>query len=250
MRLGAVKPNDRLASYNEAFQEMSRELHYLYNSNELYYFHAEENLNKVATDRANQLTDVDADRYITELLSSEVRRNNRDVIVLTNEDSNVPDNGQAVRLVILPPDKAINSRSAEVNDAENEARRTLLTNPNGANRVHRNTLLFLAAKRDEARTLRQAARNLLAWASLTQVRNGDDRTIPGLTGERALQANTGVRAADQAVRRALVSAYRWGLAPSQLNPQDSNRIQLNEFRTDVGDHGVAHFILNIVPRCD
>ena len=237
MRLGAVKPNDRLASYNEAFQEMSRELHYLYNSNELYYFHAEENLNKVATDRANQLTDEDADRYITELLNSEVRRNNRDVIVLTNEDSNVPDNAQAVRLVILPPDKTINSRSAETNDAESEAKRILLTNPNGANRVHRNTLLLLAAKRDEARILRQAARNLLAWASLTQVRNGDDRTIPGLTGERALQANTGVRAADQAVRRALVSAYRWGLAPYQLNPQDSNGIQFNEFRTDVGDHG-------------
>ena len=191
----------------------------------------------MAADRATQLSDVDADRYITELLSSEVRRNNRDVIVLTNEDTNVPDNSQAVRLVILPPDKTINSRSAETNDAESEAKRILLTNANGANRVHRNTLLFLAAKRDEARTLRQAARNLLAWASLTQVRNGDDRTIPGLTGERALQANTGVRAADQAVRRALVSGYRWGLAPSQPNQQDSNKIQFTELRTEVGDHG-------------
>ena len=237
IRLGAVQPNDRLASYNEALQEMSKELHYLYNSNELYYFHAEENLNKVATDRATQLNDADADRYITELLNSEVRRNNRDVIVLSNVDGNVPDNAQAVRLVILSPDKAINSRSAETNDAEAEAKRVLMTNPNGANRVHRNTLLFLTAKRDEARILRQAARNLLAWASITQVRNGDDRTIPGLTGERALQANTGLRAAHQSVRRALISAYRWGLAPSQLNPQDSSRIHLTEFRTEVGDHG-------------
>ncbi len=237
VRLGTTQPGDRVASYNEALLEMSKELHYLYSSDDRYYFHAEENLNKVATDRALQFSDTEVDRYIIDLLNSDVRRNNRDVIVYANGGAVIPDNSQVVRLVILPPDKAINSRSAETNDAEAEARRALLTNANDGNRIHRNTVLFLATKRDEARTLRQAVRNFLAWQSITQIRNGDDRRIAGLTGERANQANTGLRNADGAVRTALVSAYRWGLAPSQPDPQDATRIQFSELRTNVSDQG-------------
>ena len=237
IRLGAVQPNDRAASYNEALQEVAREFHYLYNSNDRYYFHAEENLNKVAADRAAQLSDAEADRYITELLNTDVRRNNRDVVVFANGGAVIPDNSQTVRLVILPPDKAINSRSAEPNDAEAEARRVLLTNANDGNRIHRNTVLFLAAKRDEARNLRQAVRAFLAWQSITQVRNGDDRRITGLTGERYNQANTGLRNAASAVNAALVAAYRWGLAPSQPDPQDAANIRFTEFRANVADHG-------------
>ena len=237
IRLGVVQPTDRVASYNEALQEMSKELHYLYNSSDRYYFHAEENLNKVAVDRAIQFSDAEADRHITDLLSNDVRRNNQGVMVLANGETAIPDNSQTVRLVILPPDKAINSRSAETNDADAEARRALLTTASGSNRIHRNTLLFLAAKRDEARNLRQAVRNFLAWQSISQVRNGDDRRIKGLSGERADQANAGLRAADTAARAALVGAYRWGLAPSQPDPQDSTRIQLTEFRTHAADQG-------------
>ena len=237
IRLGAVQPNDRAASYNEALQEVSKELHYLYNSNDRYYFHAEENLNKVAADRATQLSDAETDRYITELLNTDVRRNNRDVVVFANGGAVIPDNSQGVRLAILPPDKAINSRAAETNDAETEAKRALLTNSNEGNRIHRNTILFLASKRDEARALRQAVKNFLAWHSISQVRNGDDRRITGLTGERANQANVGLRNAASAVNAALVAAYRWGLAPSQPDPQDANRIQFTEFRTNIVDHG-------------
>ncbi len=237
IRLGAVQPNDRVASYNEALQEVSRELHYLYNSNDRYYFHAEENLNKVATDRATQLSDAEADRYITELLNTDVRRNNRDVVVFANGGAVIPDNSQSVRLAILPPDKAINSRSAEPNDAETEARRALLTNSNEGNRVHRNTILFLTTKRDEARTLRQAVKNFLAWNSISNVKNGDDRRITGLTGERANQAHVGLRNAATAVNATLVAAYRWGLAPSQPDPQDATKIRFIEFRTNVSDHG-------------
>ena len=237
IRLGTAQPGDRIGSYNEALQEMSRELHYLYNSNDRYYFHAEENLNKVAADRTNQFSDSDADRYIIEILNSEVRRTSRDVIVYANGGAVIPDNSQAVRLVILPPDKAINSRSSETNDAESEAKQALLTTSTEGNRIHRNTILFLTGKRDEIRALRQSVKNFLAWHSISQVRNGDDRRIIGLTGERANQANTGLRNADGAVRTALVSAYRWGLAPSQPDPQDASNIQFTEFRTNVSNQG-------------
>ena len=159
------------------------------------------------------------------------------VVVLANGETTIQDNSQNARLVILPPDKAINSRSAETNDAETEVRRVLLTNPSGGNRIHRNTLLFLTAKGDEVRNLRQAVCHFLAWQSITQVRNGDDRRISGLSEERANQANAGLRSANSAISTALVAAYRWALAPSQPAPQDASRIQLTEFRTNVTDQG-------------
>ena len=238
VRLGTAQPGDRVASYNEALLEMSKELHYLYSSNDRHYFHAEENLNKVAADRAIQLSDSEVDRYIIDLLNSDVRRNNRDVIIFANGGAVIPDNSQGVRLVNpTSPDKTINSRSAESNDAEAEAKQALLTTSNGGNRIHRNTVLSLAVKRDEARTLRQAVRNFLAWQSITQVRNGDDRRITGLTGERLNQANSGLGNAATTVRNALISAYRWGLAPSQPDPQNASKIRFSELRTNVSDQG-------------
>ena len=165
IRLGVTQPNDRVASYNEALQQMSGELYYLYQANDRYYFHAEENLNKVATDRAGQFLGAEVDRHITGLLDSDVRRGNREVIVLSDNETGIPDDGQTVRLVILPPDKSINSRSREANEAEAEAKRILLTSSNGGNRIRRNTLLFLAAKRDEITHLRQAVCGYLAWES-------------------------------------------------------------------------------------
>ena len=237
IRLGVVQPSDRVASYNEALEEMSKELHYLYNSNDRYYFHAEENLNKVATDRAGQMTDTEVDRYIADLLENDVSRGYQEVIVIVGNDIFVPDDGQSILLIILPPDKAINSRSSETNDAGEEARRILQTNSNGGNRIRRNSLLFLAAKRDMVRNLRQAVRRFLAWESIVRVRDSDDRRITGLSGERATQANTGLRAADNGVRAALVSAYRWGLSPAQPDPRDASRIQLTEFRTNPGEQG-------------
>ena len=77
----------------------------------------------------------------------------------------------------------------------------------------------------------------MAWNSISNVRNGDDRRITGLTGERANQAQVGLRNAASAVSAALVAAYRWGLAPSQPDPQDAANIRFTEFRTNVSDHG-------------
>ena len=235
--MGVTQPNERVASYNEALQQMSGELYYLYHSNDRYYFHAEENLNKVATDRAGQFSDAEVDRHIVGLLANDVRRGNREVIVLSDAETTIPDDGQTVRLIILPPDKFINSRSRETNEAKAEAERILSTNSNGGNRIRRNTLLFLAAKRDEITHLRQSVRGWLAWNSIIEARDGDDRRIPGLSPERRRAAADGRAAADNAIRASLIAAYHWGLAPSQPDPQNAAQINFTELRTSPGDQG-------------
>ena len=166
-----------------------------------------------------------------------MRRGNREVIVLSDAETTIPDDGQTVRLVILPPDKFINSRSRESNEAKAEAERILSTNSNGGNRIRRNTLLFLVAKRDEITHLRQSVRGWLAWDSIINAREGDDRRIPGLSPERRRAAADGRAAADNAIRASLIAAYRWGLAPSQPDPQNAAQINFTELRTSPGDQG-------------
>ena len=136
-----------------------------------------------------------------------------------------------VQLVILPPSKALPNRSRE-NDEAAAAAQDILLNRGDAPRIHRNALLFLAARNDEIRTLRSSARTYLAWHSIL---NGD-RRIANLTGDRLNQASSSLRSADRQLSEALVRAYRWAMAPSQENPQRAN-YGLSIFQTNPADTG-------------
>ena len=129
-------------------------------------------------------------------------------------------------LVVLPPDKPLPSRSSERDDATPEALH-ILQDRGDASRVHRNTLLFLTVRNDEIRTLRNAVRQYLAWHSIV---NGENR-IENLSGDRLRQTQNSIRTAEAEIRTALVSAYRWAMAPVQDDPQKAeyrmNVLQIN-----------------------
>ena len=211
IHLGVVQPGHGYARYNEALARMTGDLYYLYQADGRYYFHAEENLNKVASDRANALSQQVIDDHIVSKLE-EARNRRSDVILYADNTADVPDS-DAVRLVTLPPNLSLPSRSADDDTATPEALK-ILEQRGDSPRFRRNTLLFLTAKRDEIRNLREAARKYLAWNSII---NGEAR-IPNLTGNRLGQARTEVNNADKNVTAALVRAYRWTLWPRQQNP--------------------------------
>ena len=99
-------------------------------------------------------------------------------------------------------------------------------------RFRRNTLLFLTAKRDEVRNLRNEVKKYLAWDSIA---NGDTR-IPNLAGERRGQVVAAIRQADSRVGVALIRAYRWALAPVQSDPQRAE-YHLSQAHTNAADTG-------------
>ena len=208
-----MQPGHGVADYNDALRRMTDELYFLYSGDGRYYFHVEENLNKVVSDRMRDLdTRRDVDTHITSALLMDARGRSRDVIVCPEHSGDVPDT-DSVRLVILPPDKSLPSRSQEADDAEHWAQE-ILRNRGDARRVRRNTLLFLTAKKDEIRTLHDAVRKYLAWYSIL---NGDRRLA--LQGDRAGTAQASLRSAESEMRNALTDAYRWTLAPVQDDPQ-------------------------------
>ena len=233
IHLGAVLPGQGVSVYKEALGQMNGALYYLYSSDDRYYFHAEENLNKVATDRADTLSDREVEECIIAQLQEAARggRQRRAEVLVCPQSSDDVKDLDTIQLVILPPDKALPNRSRE-NDEAAAAAQDILLNRGDAPRIHRNALLFLAARNDEIRTLRSSARTYLAWHSIL---NGD-RRVANLTGDRLNQASSSLRSADRQLSEALVRAYRWAMAPSQENPQRAN-YGLSIFQTNPADTG-------------
>ena len=215
IRLGAVHPGQGVSVYNEALSRMSGGLYYLYPADGRYYFHAEENLNKVAADRREQLDTQRIDAHIVGQLREAVG-NRADVILCPRDSTEIPE-AERVRLIILPPEAARPTRASEHDHAEDLAL-DMLRQRGEAGRVHRNTLLFLAARSDEIRDLRNRVKDYLAWESIV---SGEGR-IENLSGNRRTQAHDSLRSAENGVRTAMVRAYRQALAPAQDDPQKAD----------------------------
>ncbi len=214
IRLGVVQPGQGVSVYNEALGRMSGGLYYLYTSEGRYYFRAEENLNKVAADRRDGLDPSEVDARIVHELQEAVGRRS-EVLVCPRDTADVPE-AQHVRLVVLPPNASRPTRASEHDDATDLAL-DFLQKRGDAARVRRNTLLFLAARRDEIRDLRNKVRSFLAWDSIVS----GTASIENLSGNRRAQAHSSLRGAASAVRGALVQAYRQALAPVQDDPQQA-----------------------------
>ena len=229
VHLGVVRPGEGVPRYNEALERMVGDLYYLYHADDRYYFHAEENLNKVASDRKDALDSALVDEKIIDELKSAVGRRS-DVIVCPPDSAAVPDS-DTVRLVVLSPAQSLSNRASESDDAR-PAALELLRHRGDAARVNSNTLLFLATRKDEIRVLREATRTWMAWQSIN---SGDDESgfqaIPNLAGERRRQVNGSLRAAETARRNALVRAYRWAMAPYQSDPQQTDAYTMNVWQT-------------------
>lgn len=230
IRLGTVQPGHGITAYNEAIGRMARDLHFLYHSDDRYYFHVEENLNKVAADRAGTTTDREIHDEIDRVMKEAVGRR-PDVIIFPQNSGEIPD-ADTVRLVILPPDKSLSNRARDRDDATPEVL-NILQNRADASRVRKNTLLFLAPRKDEVGNLRGHVRNYLAWSSI----HSGDNSIENLEGDRYRQVVDSVRQAGTEVRSALVNAYRWAMAPFQPDPRNSSKLDMNPWQIDARDTG-------------
>ncbi len=229
VHLGSVQPGQGVSLYNEALGRMVGDLYYLYTDGNRYYFHAEENLNKVVNDRADGMPDKSVDDYIAIKLE-EIRNHRGDVILYNGDTAEVPDT-DSVRLVILPPNLTLPTRSQETDTASPEALKIVLWRRD-IPRTRRNTLVFLTAKRDEVRNLRNEVKKYLAWDSIV---NGVTR-LQDLSGDRRSQAVANIRSSETSVRNAMVRAYRWALAPTQRDPQKAD-YEVNQTLIDTTDSG-------------
>ncbi|RKU36700.1 hypothetical protein C6496_12300 [Candidatus Poribacteria bacterium] len=220
IHLGVVEPGQGVSVYNDALNRMTGNLYFLYNLDDRYYFHTEENLNKVAIDRAAEYSEEDIHAEIVSRLERTVQSIANVKVCPTTP--NLVKDSQTLQYVILHPQASLPSREKETDLAREAALKILTRKADDENgRVHKNTLLFIAARRDDIRELRNLVKNYLAWNS---VMNGDalHRALTNLEGARLDQTTENLEATEDAVTTALFKAYRWGLAPSQADPQKND----------------------------
>ena len=219
VHLGVVEPGQGVAVYNDALSRMTGNLYFLYNLDDRYYFHTQENLNKVAIDRAAAYTEDDIHSEIVSRLQRAIGRDSSVQICPTSPD--LVKDSETVQYVILPPQASLPSREKETDIASETARKILKYSGEGEKqRTFRNTLLFIAARRDDIRELRNLIKNYLAWNSIM---NGDilHGALTPLEGERLDQTKDNLEAAEDAVTNALFKAYRWALTPYQTDEREA-----------------------------
>ena len=221
IHLGTVEPGQTVSTYNDALGRMTGNLYYLYNLDDRYYFHTQENLNKVAIDRAEQYTDED---IYSEIVSRLERAIGRDPAVQVCPTSpRMVEDSEDIQFVILPPQASLPSREKDDDSAHPTALNILKysSGDDEKQRIFKNTLLFITAKRDDIRELRNLVKNYLAWNSIM---NGDELNsrVTNLVDTRLDQTKENLESTDDAVSAALFKAYRWGLVPTQNDPQKSD----------------------------
>lgn len=214
IRLGVVQPTESTSVYNEARNEITGKLYYLHQPNSLFYFHTEENLNKVHADRFDAISNSVADRFIINELNQAVRGNRSSVIVCPKSSADIPDT-DSVRFIITEPDKHVKTRASDT-DTATPFIEDIILNRGDASRVQRNTVVFITAKADEIRALRNTTRSHLAWDSML---NGEDKLI--LSGSRMSEVSANIRNTRTHLHNDLTRAYRWVIAPWQRNPQQA-----------------------------
>ena len=230
VHIGTAQPGHGVTVYDEALREMEGSLYYFYHDEDRYFFHAEENLNKVASDRESEMSA----RAVRDLIIAELRNaggRRADVIVCPESAAAVPEAAR-VRVIILPPESPLPSRSAEDDLAKDAVLAFATARGEGVSRIAKNTLVFLAARSDEIRGLRRAARRFHAWDSILD----GDRRIPNLRGDRRAQAVASQRTARRELDAALIRAYKWALAPNQPDPRLPD-YRLTVLETDADDAG-------------
>ena len=215
IHLGTVEPGQTVSVYNDALSRMTGNLYFLYNLDDRYYFHTQENPNKVAIDRAAEYTDEDIYNEIVSRLERAIGRD-RSVQICPTSPNFVTDS-ENIQYVILPPQVSLPSREKETDTASDTALKILTHNTDDERqRTFRNTLLFIAARRDDIRELKNLVKNYLAWHSIM---NGDERhsALSTLEGAKLEQTNKNLESAEDAVTNALFKAYRWALTPYQTD---------------------------------
>ena len=214
VNLAAVRPSEGAATYRDALSRMVGDLYYLYEEEGRFFFHNEENLNRLAADRAREMTESQVRDKISELLKLAVPTQRRAAVVTCPANPAAVADADRARLVVLPPSKALPSRKTEEGgdrDAGAFALDILLNARADAPRIRKNALLFLTARRDDVRDVERKTRVFLAWESII---NAPVQTL-NLTRARRRLATDNMDAAKNAVDAALKNAYVRILAPEQ-----------------------------------
>ncbi len=215
LRLACAQPGDQLAIFGEALQEIASRSAHLYRDGDSYWFSPQPTLNKLATDRAQDVSDEDADRRLVSMLREEQRGRAGfpRVHAAPDNPADVEDR-RSTALVILPPsaphDASLGAKSSAVAAASE-----VLERRGSGQRRYRNALVFVAADASNVTAARENARRERAWQSILNDADLRENLTQAQTGDAETQARRSYEALLQSIRRAWVHVL-FPAAPDEI----------------------------------
>jgi hypothetical protein len=168
LRLACAQPGDQISIFGDALRELSERSAYLYHEGDRYWFSTQPTLNRIADERANDISLDDADAEIVAILRREQSYKGSFHRVHAAPDNLIDvDDARAIALVIIPPAHPHALKSPDQTPAERVATDALQRRGTGQ-RKFRNALVFVAADESGLDTCRELARKYLAWKSIVE----------------------------------------------------------------------------------
>lgn len=221
--LGTAVPRDVVGNFSLALEQMSQRAMYFYEEQQRYWFDTTASAQKTASDFAERLRE-DPETVWNEIVDR-LRREERSrnvfsrVHVAPASSADIPDL-EDVRLVIMHPKDTIAANDTEESSSSMTWVRQAVENRGAAQRVHRNTVVFLAADRQEEESLEGAVRSYLGWKHVLDGASGMD-----LKPSQRENADKRTRQDSATVDARLSAAYTWVVYPDAFDPTEPFTIE-------------------------
>ncbi|WP_417729060.1 DUF499 domain-containing protein [Roseovarius sp.] len=210
LRLACAQPGDQISIFGDALRELSERSAYLYREGDRYWFSTQPTLNRIADERAKDISIDDADEEIIAVLRKEQSQRGGFHRVHAAPDNPVDvEDARAVALILLPPAFSHAPRGTELSSAEKIASDTIQRRGAGQRRF-RNSLVFVAADESGLDACREVARKFLAWRSIVS----DEAMADGLTKTQAEDAASRMRLASEGLAQRVRSTWSHVIVPA------------------------------------
>ena len=211
--LGVAMPGDVLGNIGSALEGLQEKSSHYYAEDGRYWYDTQPSLNRLAAERAAQLSTDAVHNEVTARLKR-VFKGSTDVIadVVHPESSSDVEEADYLRLVVVPPQYTHNGKDKD--STASKWVHELLRQRGNAPRSNVNTIIAVAADEKAWGTLESAVRSYLAWNSIF-----NETTLLNLTQSAAAQARSSLETANRTVDDRLAHTWIWGLHAVQDDPQ-------------------------------
>ncbi|MFA4084524.1 DUF499 domain-containing protein [Mycobacteroides salmoniphilum] len=211
--LGVAMPGDVLGNIGSALDGLQEKSSHYYTDDGRYWYDTQPSLNRLAAERAAQLS-IDAVHGEVTARLKRVFKGSTDVIaeVLHPESSSEVAEADYLRLVVVPPLYTHNGKDKD--SSASKWLHDLLRQRGNAPRTNVNTIAAVAADEKQWGTLESAVRSYLAWSSIF-----NEAARLDLTQSAAAQAQSTLETTNRTVDDRLAHTWIWGLHAVQDDPQ-------------------------------
>ncbi|WP_144794196.1 DUF499 domain-containing protein [Microbacterium paludicola] len=213
--LGTGTPGDTLGNFGSAIDQLAQRSTYFYEEQGHYWFDTQPSVTKTASDYAERLReDVETvwNEIVQRLRGEERSRGVFDRVHVAPESSaDVPDL-ENTRLVIVHPRHSRRKQDGADSTAHQWVRNAI-ESKGASQRVHRNTLVFLVADKNELESLEAATRSYLGWKRVQATSDSLN-----LSMQQRKQTDEWVTRLNQTVSDRIRETFAWALYPEQFDP--------------------------------